>query len=78
MDLKAFLLGWFYKAKTKKGVTRYSEKEIIRLRNKGLTQEQIAEAVGLTRNQVVGILFRLIKEGKISRKKLRKISKQNV
>ena len=71
MDIKQFLLGWFYK-KPQKKVIQYDENEIIKLRNKGLTQSQIAEAVGLTKNQVVGILFKLIKEGKISRKRLSK------
>lgn len=64
------MVGWF--CKPKKKVIKYNEQEIIRLRNKGYTQCQIAEAVGLTRNQVVGILFKLIKEGKISRKRLSK------
>ena len=70
MNILQFMVGWFYKPKKK--VVKYNEQEIIRLRNKGLTQCQIAEAVGLTRNQVVGILFKLIKEGKISRKRLSK------
>lgn len=68
MNILQFMVGWFYKPKKK--VVKYDEKEIIKLRNKGLTQSQIAEKVGLTKNQVVGILFKLIKEGKISRKKL--------
>ena len=68
------MVGWFYKPIKKKKVIKYNEKEIIKLRNKGYTQEQIAEAVGLTKNQVVGILFKLIKEGKISRKRLAKKS----
>lgn len=72
MNLKQFLLGWFYKPK-RKSKFKYNEKEIINLRNRGYTQGQIAEATGLTKNQVVGILFKLIKEGKISRKKLRKV-----
>ena len=70
MNIKQFLVGWFWKPKKGKNVVKYNEKEIIKLRNKGYTQGQIAEAVGLTKNQVVGILFKLIKEGKISRKRL--------
>lgn len=70
MDIEQFLVGWFWKPKKEKKVVKYNEKEIIKLRNKGYTQGQIAEAVGLTRNQVVGILFKLIKEGKVSRKRL--------
>ena len=68
MNILQFMVGWFYEPKKK--VVKYNEKEIIKLRNKGYTQSQIAESVGLTKNQVVGILFKLIKEGKISRKKL--------
>ena len=70
MNIKQFLVGWFWKPKKGKKVVKYNEKEIIKLRNKGYTQGQIAEAVGLTKNQVVGILFKLIKEGKVSRKRL--------
>ena len=70
MNIKQFLIGWFWKPKKGKKVVKYNEKEIIKLRNKGYTQGQIAEAVGLTKNQVVGILFKLIKEGKVSRKRL--------
>ena len=73
MDLKTFLLGWFYKPKPRKNTVKYNEKEIIMLRNKGYSQSEIAERTGLTKNQVVGILFKLIKEGKISRKRLRKV-----
>lgn len=72
MNLKQFLLGWFHEPK-RKSKFKYNEKEIINLRNKGYTQWQIAEVTGLTKNQIVGILFKLIKEGKISRKKLRKV-----
>ena len=72
MNILQFMVGWFWKPAKGKKVIRYNEKEIIKLRNKGLTQSQIAEAVGLTKNQVVGILFKLIKEGKISRKRLSK------
>lgn len=71
MNIKQFLVGWFYR--TPKSRIKYDEKEIIKLRNKGYTQGQIAEAVGLTKNQVVGILFKLIKEGKITRKRLKKV-----
>lgn len=69
MNIKQFILGLF---KPKKKAIKYNEKQIINLRNKGYTQEQIAEVTGLTKNQVVGILFRLIKEGKIQRKRLLK------
>ena len=68
MNALQFIVGWF--SKPKKKVIKYNEEEIIRLRNKGYTQVQIADKVGLTKNQVVGILFKLIKEGKISRKRL--------
>ena len=70
MNILQFMVGWFYKPTKKKKVILYNEKDIIRFRNKGYTQEQIAEATGLTKNQVVGILFKLIKEGKIQRKRL--------
>lgn len=71
MNIMQFLLGWFYKTpKVRKNKVKYNEKEIIKLRNKGYSQNEIAEKVGLTKNQVVGILFKLIKEGKISRKRL--------
>lgn len=70
MNIEQFLVGWFWKPKKGKKVVKYDEKEIIKLRNKGYTQGQIAEEVKLTKNQVVGILFKLIKEGKISRKRL--------
>lgn len=73
MNLKQFLLGWFYKTpKARKNTVIYNEREIITLRNKGYSQSEIAESVGLTKNQVVGILFKLIKDGKISRKRLAK------
>lgn len=76
MNIKQFLIGWFWKKPTKrKKIIKYNEKEIIKLRNLGFTQQQIAEEVKLTRNQVVGILFKLIKEGKISRKRLKKAKK---
>lgn len=70
MNILQFMVGWFYKPKKK--VILYNEKDIINFRKKGYTQEQIAEATGLTKNQVVGILFKLIKEGKIQRKRLAK------
>ena len=70
MNIKQFLVGWFWKPKKEKKIIKYNEEEIIKLRNLGFTQQQIAEEVRLTKNQVVGILFKLIKEGKISRKRL--------
>ena len=70
MNIEQFLIGWFWKPKKGKKVVKYNEKEIIKLRNLGFTQQQIADEVKLTKNQVVGILFKLIKEGKISRKRL--------
>ena len=70
MNIKQFLVGWFWKPKKGKKVVKYNEEEIIKLRNLGFTQQQIADEVKLTKNQVVGILFKLIKEGKISRKRL--------
>ena len=72
MNILQFMVGWFYKPKKEKKIIKYNEEEIIKLRNLGFTQQQIAEEVKLTRNQVVGILFKLIKEGKISRKRLSK------
>ena len=61
--------------KSNKKVIKYNEKQIINLRNKGYTQNQIAEQTGLTQNQVKGILFKLIKEGKITRKQLKRKKK---
>ena len=79
MNIMQFLVGWFYNpSPRKKRVIRYNEKEIISFRKKGYTQEQIAEATGLTKNQVTGILFKLIKEGKIQRKRLKKVRKDDV
>lgn len=69
-----FITKLFKKSKDKK-VVIYNEKQIINLRNKGYTQNQIAEQTGLTQNQVKGILFKLIKEGKITRKQLKREKK---
>lgn len=61
-----------FKKKQKPRVVVYNEKQIITLRNKGFTQIEIADMTGLTQNQVKGILFKLIKEGKVKRKQLRR------
>lgn len=61
-----------FKKNPKQKVVRYNENQIILLRNKGYTQNEIADKTGLTQNQVKNILFRLIKEGKIQRKQLRR------
>ena len=61
--------------KKHKKIIKYNEKQIINLRNKGYTQNQISEKTGLTQNQVKGILFKLIKEGKITRKQLKRKKK---
>ena len=45
------------------------ESKVIRLREEGKTQEQIAKEIGKTVNQVKGILYGLLGEEKISRKK---------
>lgn len=69
-----FITRLFKKSKDKKLVV-YNEKQIIGLRNLGYTQLEIAEQTGLTQNQVKGILFKLIKEGKITRKQLKRKKK---
>ena len=69
-----FIARLFKKSKDKK-VVIYNEKQIIGLRNLGYTQLEIAEQTGLTQNQVKGILFKLIKEGKITRKQLKRKKK---
>lgn len=69
-----FIKRLFKKSKDKK-VVIYNEKQIIGLRNLGHTQLEIAEQTGLTQNQVKGILFKLIKEGKITRKQLKRKKK---
>lgn len=61
-----------FRKKPKQKVVKYNENQIILLRNKGYTQNEIADKTGLTQNQVKNILFRLIKEGKIQRKQLRR------
>lgn len=61
-----------FRKKPKQRVVKYNENQIILLRNKGYTQNEIADKTGLTQNQVKNILFRLIKEGKIQRKQLRR------
>lgn len=45
------------------------EERIVALRSEGYSQKYIAEKVSLTQNQVKGILYKLLKEGKIERKK---------
>ena len=45
------------------------ESKVIRLREEGKTQEQIAKETGKTVNQIKGILYSLLGEEKISRKK---------
>ena len=45
------------------------EEKIVNLRKEGYSQKYIAEKVSLTQNQVKGILYKLLQEGKIERKK---------
>ena len=51
------------------------ESKVIRLRNEGKTQLEIAKETGLTQNQIKGILHKLIENGSVNRKK--KFSKRN-
>ena len=51
------------------------ESKVIRLRNEGKTQLEIAKEIGLTQNQIKGILRKLIESGSVDRKK--KFSKRN-
>lgn len=51
------------------------ESKVIRLRNEGKTQLEIAKETGLTQNQIKGILRKLIENGSVNRKK--KFSKRN-
>ena len=51
------------------------ESKVIRLRNEGKTQLEIAKETGLTQNQIKGILRKLIESGSVNRKK--KFSKRN-
>ena len=48
--------------------TESTESKVIRLRNEGFNQKQIAQQVNLTQNQVKGILFKLLSSGKVDRK----------
>ena len=55
--------------------TESQTSKVVRLRNSGKTQLEIAKETGLTQNQVKGILHKLIESGSVDRKK--KFSKRN-
>lgn len=51
------------------GTLETLEMRIIRLRQQGLTQKQIAEQIGKTQNQTKALITKLIHEGKVPSKR---------